>query len=217
MHDAQIHLLVSAILLTDARTFMHCPGLTDQAAAPCNVKLMSCVVIASYIAYTEAGCTLDSTGNQLDCSLRELTLAPSIPALVTTINLKDNSVHDQTGGAVLSCGDQRSTCGSAGVLRASTLFNIAKSQSLKYLQLNRNNIRRIDPGAFGGLSRLTVLDLSGNELTEIGQMVFAGLSSLQALLISSNPITAIRNLAFYPFTDTLFVCFLHYTVLLDHA
>lgn len=69
-------------------------------------------------------------------------------------------------------------------------------RKLRYLDLSDNEISRIEPNAFSGLSRLNFLTLSLNELTEIRRRTFNGLAAIIELWLNANKIETIENGAF---------------------
>ena len=64
---------------------------------------------------------------------------------------------------------------------------------LKYLWLNKNNITRIEDGAFQKLKRLEELSLYWNRLTSLRPEMFQGLSRLRTLSLFQNRISAIES------------------------
>ncbi|XP_014276232.1 adhesion G protein-coupled receptor A3 [Halyomorpha halys] len=71
-----------------------------------------------------------------------------------------------------------------------TMFSM---QDLQKLHLNKNQIARIDDGAFLNLSSLKRLDLSNNQIRNIGRETFEGLINLEKLKLAQNYIRHIKE------------------------
>lgn len=66
-------------------------------------------------------------------------------------------------------------------------------QDLQKLHLNKNQIARIDDGAFLNLSSLKRLDLSNNQIRNIGKETFEGLINLEKMKLAQNYISHIKE------------------------
>jgi Leucine-rich repeat (LRR) protein len=88
----------------------------------------------------------------------------------------------------------------------STVFSIPSGLFLKFpnlemLDMNGQNVHRIEPFTFQRASRLTRLDLAGNFIRKIEQDTFSGASNLSVLLIDRNQLTEITRSSFETLTS----------------
>ena len=73
----------------------------------------------------------------------------------------------------------------------------------KEVNVNDNDILRIETGTFSHLLNCNVLSLAGNKLTHIKAGMFEGLQSLQKLSLSDNNITDIEPGSFSPLKECI--------------
>lgn len=88
--------------------------------------------------------------------------------------------------SICTCNSTYTDCSSRNLLLS---FNLISSQlpfNVTTLNLSRNGITLIDPGAFANLSSLLQLDISRNQLLTLHPSTFYPLSSLECLDLSSN-------------------------------
>jgi len=72
-----------------------------------------------------------------------------------------------------------------------TLFYVENNNSIKYLNLSNNNIRKITLSDFHNFSKLEVLDLSFNNINFIHPRSFANLSELKHLNLTQNSLVSL--------------------------
>eukprot|EP00058_Branchiostoma_floridae_P007289 XP_002592777.1 hypothetical protein BRAFLDRAFT_65356 [Branchiostoma floridae] len=104
--------------------------------------------------------------------------------ILLLIILKEPSMS----GANWGCEPSRCDCSNRGLTSIPQNF----PTSIYRLELSRNQITKIQPGAFSNLPRLLVLTLCFNQLTMIHPGAFLNLPQLQELDLSSNRITFIK-------------------------
>ncbi|XP_075947606.1 toll-like receptor 3 [Anarhichas minor] len=92
------------------------------------------------------------------------------------------------------------------VTLANTTFTGLQKTNLTFLDLSRNEMVKIEEGAFRGLSRLQTLILTDNNIRQLTKDTFQGLKSLKKLqltkaLVKSHTTPIIDDFAFQPLSD----------------
>ena len=116
-------------------------------------------------------CKLYRTSS-LDCSLRDLTSIPPLPANITTVDLSNNMLMNLSD----------------------TVFN--GQTFLAYVDLQHNWLQMIRGFPFTSLERLEILDLSNNYLEELDKTSFYGLHELKQLCLGSNKLHSLYKHVF---------------------
>ncbi|KAM6941196.1 toll-like receptor 3 isoform 1-T2 [Lycodopsis pacificus] len=92
------------------------------------------------------------------------------------------------------------------VTLTNTTFTGLQKTNLTFLDLSRNDMVKIEEGAFRGLSRLQTLILTDNNIRQLNKDTFQGLKSLKRLqltkaLVKSHTIPSIGDFSFQPLSD----------------
>ncbi|MCI4380253.1 hypothetical protein PGIGA_G00237690 [Pangasianodon gigas] len=88
--------------------------------------------------------------------------------------------------SICTCSNIHTDCSNRDLLLSFNLISSQLPSNVTTLNLSRNGITLIDPGAFANLSSLLQLDLSRNQLFTLHPSTFYPLSSLEFLDLSSN-------------------------------
>ena len=184
---------------------------------------------AATVTVCPGDCVCANASRQVSCDGAGLTAIPvtHLPGSVTSLDLSRNqlSVIDTLRG-LISLVELRLRQNNIGVLHRGALDYV--SASLEVLDLSKNNLTKLEPGAlnvathllhvdmsgnqlnkvdgaFDGLRQLSRLDLRQNRLESVTSNTFSGLSSLRYLRLDDNLISSIDSRAFVTLDRLMYI------------
>ncbi|XP_012541547.2 peroxidasin homolog [Monomorium pharaonis] len=120
------------------------------------------------------------------CMFLKLNQMPRVPANVTVLDLRFNSIAEVRAGSFHGLGKLHTLLLNDNHIRRLPVDAFEGAPNLRILYLYKNRLEYIAPGAFAGLPRLEQLYLHHNHLREIRPGTFNDLPALERLFLHNN-------------------------------
>ena len=156
---------------------------------------------AATVTVCPSNCACVNASRHVTCDGAGLTVIPvaHLPAAVTSLDLSRNQlVSIDTLRGLNSLVELRLRQNSIRVLRRGALDYVAAS--LEVLDLSKNNLTQLEPGALNVATHLLHIDMSGNQLSDVDG-AFDGLRQLSRLDLRQNRLTAVTAKTFTGLTS----------------
>ena len=127
----------------------------------------------------------------LDCSYRNLIVAPRIKSNVTSVIFLQNDIQTVSSTAFLGQSQLISIDLSINQLKNLSGSPFQELNSLQFLNVSCNQLPFLSSTAFEGLHNLQILDCSHNKVRVISEHGFEPLTDLRILLLNDNLFTAV--------------------------
>ncbi|KYN39975.1 Peroxidasin [Trachymyrmex septentrionalis] len=141
-------------------------------------------------------CVCYNNTMQVRCMFLKLIQVPRVPANVTVLDLRFNSIAEVRGGSFHGHNQLHTLLLNDNHIRRLPIGAFEGAPNLRILYLYKNRIEHIAPGAFAGLPRLEQLYLHHNHLREIRPGTFNNLPALERLFLHSNKLHRLPANAF---------------------
>ncbi|KAG5329266.1 PXDN protein, partial [Acromyrmex charruanus] len=141
-------------------------------------------------------CVCYNNTMQVRCMFLKLIQVPRVPANVTVLDLRFNSIAEVRGGSFHGHNQLHTLLLNDNHIRRLPAGTFEGAPNLRILYLYKNRIEHIAPGAFAGLPRLEQLYLHHNHLREIRPGTFNNLPALERLFLHSNKLHRLPANAF---------------------
>ncbi|KAL0105107.1 hypothetical protein PUN28_016635 [Cardiocondyla obscurior] len=131
-------------------------------------------------------CVCYNSTMHVRCMFLKLVQIPRVPANVTILDLRFNSITEVRAGSFHGFDKLHTILLNDNHIRQLSVGAFEGASNLRILYLYKNRMESIAPGAFAGLARLEQLYLHHNHLREIRPGTFNDLPALERLFLHNN-------------------------------